>query len=893
MTDEDDRPNPDVLLAALASEQSARGRLKIFLGAAPGVGKTFEMLAQARRRREAGEDVLAGVIETHGRAETEAQIGDLPLLPRKTIAYRGQVLEEFDLDTALATKPGLLLVDELAHTNAPGSRHAKRWEDVAELLDTGINVWATLNVQHLESLNDDIARITGIRPSETLPDRVLEMADEIEMVDTPPGELRARLQEGKIYRGDTARRALNGFFREGNLAALREIALRRAAARVDTDVRDWMRRSGISGPWPVAERVLALVGADDSADAVVRAAKRLSEALHAPWVAWHGEQTGASAEAQSLVRAAMSLAAQLGAEIDMALPRGEDLPERVLAAAALHNATHLVIGRAPAPLWRRALGRTLGAALLRQAPEFTILAVPVPGQQPRPRVVLAVQAARARWLPWAASPALIAALTAIGVWGRDRLPVEAADMVYLGASVMIAAIWGTGPGIFAALFSVLLWDYFFIPPIYTVTINSPRDLITALVFTAVALVTGSLAGRVRAEAETAAARVDGLRRIGAFSRKLGEPATEPELLLEIAHQAAELAGDAVVLSPFEAEAEGDLLLRAAFPGDAELDEGAMAAARWAWERGEPAGRGTSTLPSVPWHFLPMGTIRARLGVIGVRAETLLDAPRVQALETLVDQSAVALERVRLAASAARATAMEETQGLRSALLASLGHDLRTPLAGIEGAASTLRTAWGKLSDESRADLLASIEQDVGRMARFLAKITDLTRLEGGQIKPQNEMVKLADVVGAALQRLPELWHVAVRVPDDLLVQADPDLLEQAIFNVLENAVKYSSAGSLVRVQAEADRGEAILAITDEGVGIPAEDLPHVFDSFFRVSRGDRTVPGTGLGLAIARGLIEAMGGRIAAQSPSPLSAVAGPPGTVMTLYMPLSLGKKP
>ena len=888
MPREDGRPDPDALLAAITAEETARGRLKVFLGAAPGVGKTFEMLAQGRRRLAQGEDVVAGLIETHGRAETQAQIGELPVLPRKRIPYRNQILEEFDLDAALARHPGLLLVDELAHPNAPGSRHAKRWEDVAELLQAGIPVWTTLNVQHLESLNDDVARITGIRPAETLPDRLLEMADEIELIDVPPADLRERLREGKIYRADNARRALEGFFREGNLAALREIALRRAAAHVDSNVLAWMRRSGVTGPWPTGDRVLALVGSDAAGEAVVRQAKRLADALRAPWAALHVERAGVASSGAAGVRGPLTIAAQLGADIEVRAAAAGDLPAAVIEAARARNTTHLVVGRSSTSPWRRLTGRTLGAALLRQAPDFALHIIPAPSTAVARRPPRRRARPRGVW-PWAATVALVAAVTGTGVALRGTVPTEAADMIYLAIVAAAAAAWGTGPALVAAGLGVFAWDFFFVQPIYTVTVESPRDLITGAVFAAMAVMTGTLAGRVRAEARAAGARIEGLRRIGAFSRRLGEPKTEPDLLAEIAHQAAGLAGHAVALS-----AEGDdIALRAVeppAPPDVEvLDEGAWAAARWTWTRGDPTGRGTGTLPSVAWRFLLMRTVRGKLGVLGVRSEADLDEPVLQALEALADQAAVALERVRLALASARGEALEETQRLRTALLASLGHDLRTPLTAIQGAAGTLRTAWDGLAPETRADLLASIEEDVGRMSRFLASITELTRLESGEVRPRLAPVPLAAVVEAAVGRLPAAPFVAVRVPEDLRAVADATLLEQALFNVLDNAVKYAPDGSLVRVGATQEGGEVCLSVADEGVGIPPEDLPHVFDSFFRVRVGDRSSFGTGLGLAIARGLVEAMGGRITARSPRPDAPREGMPGTVVSICVPVAL----
>ncbi len=874
MPADDGRPDPDALLAATAEE--GRGRLKVFLGSAPGVGKTWEMLVQAKRRQAEGADVLAGVIETHGRAGTEAELRGLPVLPYRDVPYRGQVLKEFDLDTALARQPGLLLVDELAHTNAPGSRHAKRWEDVEALLAAGIDVWATLNVQHLESLNEDVARITGIRVSETLPDRVLEMADEIELIDVPPTELRARLREGKIYRAENASRALDGFFKEGNLAALREIALRRTAAHVDDDVRDWMRRAGVAGPWPAGDRVLALVGPDKASEGVVRHAKRLAEALHAPWTALHVERDNTVADA----RPALALAAQLGADVQTRV--GSDLVGTAVDLARDSNVTHLVMGRAPAPLWRRLTGRILSYQLLRRAPDFVLHVIPLPGtkvpKRRRPR--------DEGWAVWASAAGLVAAVTVFGLLLRDVVPGEAMGLAYLAAVVAGASLGGLRPALAVAAAGFLAWDFFFIPPVYTLTISNVHDSMALALFGAVAVLSGSLASRVRGEARAAQARIEGLRRIGTFSRKLGEAATEPELLAEIARQAAATAGQAVTLAP---AGEDGLVILAAEPAADTMDEGAWAAARWTWTKQEGAGQGTSTLPGATWRFLPLKTARGPLGVLGVRSAARLNEPQTQALTALADQAAVAWERVRLATESARTAAMEDTQRLRTALLASLGHDLRTPLTGIQGAAGTLRNSWAQLTAETRADLLDSIEQDVRRMVRFLANITDLTRLETGQINPRLAPVPLGEAVEAAGMRLAGAPFLAVHMPQpEPVALADPALLEQVLVNLLENAAKYAPEGSLIHVRGSVEGHEVRLSVADEGVGIPARDLPHVFDSFFRATRGDRVAPGTGLGLAIARGMIEAMGGRIEAQSPRPDLPADGHPGTVVTLWLPIT-----
>jgi two-component system sensor histidine kinase KdpD len=882
MQSKETRPDPDALL--LAATREAKGHLKVFLGAAPGVGKTWEMLASAQRAAAEGRDVLIGVVETHGRAGTERQIGDLPILPRRTIAYRGQVLEEFDVDAALARLPGLLLVDELAHTNAPGSRHNKRWEDVAELLDAGIDIWATLNVQHLESLNDDVARITGVRVTETLPDRVLEMADEIEFIDLSPAELRARLKDGQIYRPDVAARALQSFFREGNLAALREIGLRRAAQRVDQDVRDYMRQHAVAGPWPAGDRVLALVGADSAAESVVRQAKRLADALRAPWLALHVERL----DGVEVTRPALDMAAGLGAEIE--IRAGGHLVRATLEVARARNVTHLVIGRGRPSLLRRLFGQTLAGTLVRQGPEFALHVVPVSGTAAPARRLNTMPKG---WIPWVVSTGLVGSVVGAGQLLHPWLEHEALGMMFLAAVVAAAAVWGLPIALYTAAVSFLCWNFFFIPPVGHLTIREPRDVIAILVFLGVAAATGWLASRVRLEAQAAQGRIESLRRISAFSRRLGEPVTEPDLLAEVARLAAEMVSPALVLI---VEGE-DLNIRAARPASQDtMDEGSWAAARWSFSRQEPAGRGTATLPGASWRFLPLRTAREAFGCIGVRPAPGpgggLDQPLLQSLLALADQAATSLERVRLTAAAARTEAQAETQKLRTALLNSLSHDLRTPLTGIRGAAGSLRTSWETLAAADRTDLLASIEQDIVRMTRFLANITEMTRLESGEVAPRLEPVPVQDAAAGAAARVPGLNALRLDIPDGLApVIADPALLEQVMVNLLENAVKYGAKTGEVTLSARRSGPEIAISVSDTGPGIPAEELPHIFNSFYRARREDRTVPGTGLGLAIARGLTEAMGGTIEAvspgiQPPGANARASDGPGATVTLRLP-------
>ncbi|SIQ39417.1 MULTISPECIES: DUF4118 domain-containing protein [Acidiphilium] len=859
--DTEHRPDPDALLAAAASEH--HGRLKIFLGAAPGVGKTWEMLAAARQKRHEGVDVLAGLIETHGRAETAAQLGDLPVLPRRQVPYRGHVLAEFDLEAAIARRPGLLLVDELAHTNAPGLRHTKRWQDVADVLEAGIDVWTTLNVQHLESLNDQVARITGVRVAETLPDTVLGLASEIELIDLPPAELRVRLEQGRIYRPDLARRALDGFFRPGNLASLREMALRRVAQHVDRDIASYMRSRAIAGPWPAAERVMAVVETGPAAEQVVRYAARLADALRAPLLAFHAET-----QAGGGVQSALDLTIQLGGTVETST--NADAATAALDVAARQNVAHIVVARGPVGFWRP---RPLAARLGRRARAYSVYVVPDPAARPaapkleRPRESLA---------PYAISLGGMGLATLLGFLLRDYVPHDAMGFVFTGIVVGVASRYGRRLGLFAAVASFLLWNFFFLPPVFTLSVGDPRDVVALVVFLAVGLLTGTLAGRVRIEAEAARSRIDALRRVALFGRTLAQAIDETSLRAAIETEAAALADRAVVL----------MAVRNTLAVAPQLDEPAQAAAEFAYVNRVATGAGTITLPSVPWRFLPLATEAGVIGVLGVQPKSPITEPLVQALGALADQSAMATERLRLAARAAEANAQESTQKLRTALLSSLSHDLRTPLTGIRGAAETLAASGTSLTEAVRADLLASIVQDVGRMTRFLANITGMARIETGEIIARRETIDLMALIEAAVSRVPEAFHAAVNLPGNARsVLADPALLEQVLVNLLENAIKYAPDGSAITIRSQRDSSMIAIWVADEGIGIDAADLPHVFDSFFRAARGDRIAPGTGLGLAIARAFVEAMGGTIIATSPRPDLPRDGLPGTVVTLRL--------
>ncbi|WP_149536955.1 sensor histidine kinase [Siccirubricoccus phaeus] len=881
MPEEPPRPDPDALLAL--ARQEGRGRLKVFLGAAPGVGKTFEMLAEARRRQAGGAGVLIGIVETHGRAETEAAIGPLPVLPRARLAHRGQVIEEFDLDAALARRPGILLLDELAHSNAPGSRHPKRWQDVAELREAGIEVWTTMNVQHLESLSEAVARVTGVRVAETVPDRVLAEADAVELIDIPPAELIERLRQGKVYRPDQAGRALRGFFREGNLAALREMALRRVAERVDADVTSYMRANAIAGPWPAGERVMALVGPDPAAEQVVRAARRIADALKAPLVALHVERpTGREAGDPG---PALRLAERLGALAETVV--AGDLPGAILREARARNVAHLVMGRGRPPWWRRALGRTLSARLLRQATDFTLHLVPLPGARPlpppEPRGV-------PPWLGWAATPGLVAAATFVALAVEQDVPEGALGMVYLVPIVAAAVGFGPLQGGLAALLGFLAWNYLFLPPRYELAIASPQDVVGVAVFALVALLLAGTAGGLGRSVRAAQARLLGLRRLVEFSRRLGAPGDKADLVQAIAEEASRIAGGPACvllpLPPLPGETVPEPVLRAAVPLEATPDEASMAAARWAMAQGKPAGRGTDTLPEAAWQFRPMRTARGIAGLVGLQPpERRLEGEADRALAALLDQAAVALERAELMEERARDEARAETEALRTALLTSLGHDLKTPLTAIRGAIGTLRGAGPGLPEPVRADLLAAAEEETERLTRWIGNILDMVRIENRQIQPRREVVELTEALETAAARAGRTAgrRIAVEAPGRPIVpRLDPALLDQVLANLLDNALKFSGPAGQVTARARREGAEVMIAIEDDGPGIPRDELRLVFDPFFRARRADRIAAGSGLGLAICRGLVQAMGGRIAAESP----LTPDGRGTRMTLRFP-------
>lgn len=848
-----------------------RGRLKVFLGMSPGVGKTYEMLRAARRRKAEGEDVVVGVVETHGRKETMSLLRGLEVMARRPIAYRERTLLEFDIDAAIGRRPDLLLVDEYAHSNAPGSRHPKRWQDVEEILEAGIDVWTTLNVQHLESLSDVVLRITGVRQRESVPDSALSRADDIELVDITPEELRKRLAEGKVYVPETARLASDNFFKVENLTALRELALRRAAQTVDDQLTARLREQGAAGPWAAGERILVLVAGDAMAGPLVRTGRRMSDMMmDAPWTVAHVDRPSGARHgvgSAGKLSDALKLAEQLGGRT--VVLSGDDVVRAIMDHAHNNHVTQIVLAKGRDSRLSEWLGRSLAAELLRQARGVAVHVV-TDEVEPEPKAPKDVRLnLTGGWRGYAVGVTCVIAATGLALL-LDRT-FERVDLgvIYLTAVLAAGALYGLRPALAAATVAFLTYNFLFLQPKFSFAIGSPTDVLTLIVFWGVALTTGALAGRVREQARAAQRRASAVSALLAASQRLTGIGDRGEAARILAEQTAAAAGaGAVVLLPVENE----LTLTAGAPGKPELDAEAMAAARWAWEKGEPAGHGTGTLPQARWTFRPLQGVRDRAGVAGIEAAALSPGSDEEKLAlALLDQGAVAVERADLAGQAVETETLRRTDRFRGALMNSVSHDLRTPLSTVLGASTTLIDLGDKLKPAVRADLLLSIREEAERLSRYVGDLLDMTRLEGGGLNIRADWVDVRDVLNAAGKRVARRLgerKLARDFPAQLsLVMVDQGLLEQALVNILENAIAYSPDGSTVELAAYEDRGAVVISIEDEGKGIPTAELERVFDKFRRMEEPSDRTKGAGLGLAIARGFVEAMNGRIAAASP--------------------------
>jgi len=868
------RPDPDALLARLQAEaaKQARGKLKIFFGAAPGVGKTYAMLEAARKVAKEGRDVLVGYIEPHARPETQALVLGLDVLQRREVVYRGTRLLEFDLEAALQNHPELIIVDELAHTNVPGVTHAKRWQDVERLLAAGIDVYTTPNVQHLESLNDVVAHITGVVVRETVPDSIFEQADEVELVDIAPDDLLERLREGKVYIPQEAERAVENFFNKGNLLALRELALRRTAERVGAQMEDFRQQHAVSRTWAARERLLVCVGPSPFSARLVRATRRMAASLKAPWVAVHVE-TPADARLSEDVRNQLArnlhLAEKLGAET--ATLSGHDVGEEILQYARSRNVTKMVVGKPRQPRWREWFRGSLVYELTRRCGDIDVYVI---SGQPEAEAAPVARAPAGRAnLGYPLAVLVMVLCTIIGLVLSSYLQhVAEANlvMIYLLGVMVVSLRCGRGPSILASVLGVGAFDFFFVQPYLTFAIEDTQYVFTFVVMFLAGLIISTLTARVKFQAESARQRERRTASLYAMSRELAAMRNREQIVrAAVPHVAAACNARAVVLVP---DQQRQLVALGGSGSDFPLPEHDRGVAQWVFEHAQTAGRGTATLPGAQAIYLPLLASAGTVGVLGVlpaEAQPVPDVEQLHQLDAFAGLIALAIERADLAAEAHRIGLQMETERLRSSLLSAVSHDLRTPLSAITGASSTLLDADLKLDEQTRRELLQSILQEAERLHRLVTNLLDMTRLEAGALAVRKEWQPVEEIVGAALQRMsgrlrdhPLSTCIAADLP---FVPLDALLIQEVLVNLLENSAKYASPATPIEIAASAADEAVVIAVIDRGPGIPPGDLKRVFDKFYR-SPGVGARSGAGLGLAICRGIVELHGGKIWAEN---------------------------
>ncbi len=881
MSDNLVRPNPDDLLARVQAEEArlARGKLKIFLGYAAGVGKTYAMLEAAHQRLAEGMDVVIGYVETHSRAETEALIAQLEVIPRLQVAYRGATLPEMDVDAVLARRPQLAVVDELAHTNASGSRHPKRYFDVQDLLAAGIDVYTTMNIQHLESLNDVVAQITGITVREKVPDSVLDEASEIEVVDLPPPELLQRLQEGKVYVPEQAARAIQQFFRMGNLTALRELALRRSADRVDEQMRAYMQTRAIPGPWPAGERLLVCVSSHALGERLVRAARRLADELKAEWLAVHVGTPGDARQSQAnadQVAHILQLTEELGGKA-VTLP-GQNVADAILDYARQHNVTKIIVGKPLRPRWIEFLRGSIVDRLIAHSGNIDIYVVSAEVES-GPSTAPVQWRPHRPWRRYAWSAALVGAVTLLGVLVHRVVSPVNLVMLYLAAVVAAAIYLGRGPAVLASALGVLAFDFFLVEPRLAFTVADTEYIFTFIGLFVVSLVISSLAARSREQAEAAQSREVQAVALYELSRDLAAASALDDILQVVIRHVGETFGrGGAILLP-----AGDSLQPRVFSPGFALDENELAVAAWTFRQGQPAGRGTDTLPAAGVRCMPLKTVRGVVGVLGVKPVdpgSYLAPEQRRLLEAFASQAALAIERAELAEEARQAQLLRATEELQRALLNSISHDLRTPLVSITGALTSLEEDGAGLDEATRHSLTVMAREEAERLNRLVGNLLDMTRIEAGALRAVEEPCDVQEVISAALERLGERLAgrpVTVEAAP-VLAPMDFVLMVQVLVNLLDNALKYSPGDAPIEVTAHVAGGTLEIAVADRGFGVPPEDLERIFDKFYRVHR-PAEVSGTGLGLAICKGIVEAHCGRIWARN-----RPGG--GTVVTVALP-------
>jgi two-component system, OmpR family, sensor histidine kinase KdpD len=876
MRDDEARPSPETLLKVAQAEEieSERAKLKIFLGYAAGVGKTYAMLEAAQQRRRDGRDVVAAYVESHGRAETDLLLEGLEVVPRARIEYQGVPLQELDLDAVLARRPGIALVDELAHTNAPGSRHEKRWQDVEELLGAGIDVYTTVNIQHFESLNDLVAQITGVVVRETVPDSLLDRALEIRLVDIPPEDLLQRLHEGKIYIPEKAAQAADKFFKPGNLMALRELSLRRAASRVDDQMRAYMESRSIQGPWHVAEKLLVCVSGSPYSERLIRTTRRLADEVKAPWHTVYIETPGGSRnerENRKQVWRDLRLAESLGAQV--ASVTGTSVAQALIDYALKNNITKIVVGKPAKPRWREFLRQPLVDQIIRLSGTIDVYVVSIasaeraPGK-PEPTPAVASQSAASTWVAYLKSVVLVLATTLVCLPAHRFLGPTNLVMIYLLAVVLAATRLGRRPAVLTAFLSVVCFDYFLVPPRFSFAVTDSEYLVTFAALFTVSLVISTLVTQARERAEAIRVREVQTASLYYLSRDLTVASDLNGILDAVVRNIEESIGARLaVLLP---EGERLEVMRKSSALGMGIKE--LAVADWAFRNCALAGRGTSTLGSAGLLYLPLQTTGEVLGVLGVElaGETDYASPQSRMLlQAFATQAALAIDRVHLGKQAEQAQILQARESLERALLNSVSHDLRTPLVSITGALGALRERGNHLPEEARLELLDAAWVEAGRLNRFVGNLLDMTRLEAGALKLRQDPCDVQDLVGCALAALePQIGtrKVEVRLAPELPeVRMDLVLMTQVLVNLVDNALKYAPPESGIEIAARVAEGRLELEVADRGPGVPPGDLGRIFDKFYRIPIPEGA-GGTGLGLSICKGIVQAHGGSIRAEN---------------------------
>lgn len=879
MSEDYKRPDPDDLLRRVKAEekQLTRGKLKIFLGYVAGVGKTYAMLEAAHQRMDEGIDVVIGYAETHGRKETEELLSDLEIIPRQKINYRNTTLSDMDLDAVLRRHPQLVIVDELAHTNAPGLRHPKRYQDVEEILSAGIDVYSTINIQHLESLNDVIQQITGVAVHETVPDSFIDEAHEIELIDLPTDELLKRLRDGKVYLSEQAMRALEQFFRKGNLTALRELSLRRAAEQVDSQMIDYMHKKAIQGPWPASDRILVCISSHPMGERLIRTGRRLADDLRSEWYVIYVETPGHTNmpdENRIRVQANLQLAEEMGAKVFSMT--ADSVADFVIDFAHEHNVTKIVAGKPLRPRWFEFLrGGSVIDQIIRNSGKIDVYVVSEREGKFEKRLAKG-------WIPhrplrrYAASITLVLLMTILGFPLRIFLDPTNLVMLYLVAVVISAVFLGRGPAILASFFSVLAFDFFFVDPRLSFSVADTQYLLTFIGLLLVGLIISNSAALLRDQVDVLRRREQQTQALNHLSRELtGAVSLDDVIEITLRNTREIFTRETVILL----SQEDRLIQQAATPGF-QLSESEKAVADWSYKNGQPAGRGTSTLPAAAIRYIPLKTARGIVGVLGVKSSDInsfLSIEQREMLEGVANLSALAIERASFAEKAAQSEMLSKTEKLQTALLNSISHEFRTPLASITGVLTSLieseraKSVEGKLDSNTKTDLIASATQQAHRLNRLVENLLDMTRIEAGAIRLNKEQCDIQEIISSVLSQSPDRFcdhPIKMDIPDGLpLVNLDAVLIGQVLLNMLDNACKYSAVGQPIVIIVRQLPTEVQVEVQDHGTGIPPEDLEKIFNKFYRIQR-DASQTGTGLGLSICKGIIEAHGGKIHAENNS-------------------------